>query len=62
MTRTGMPLVKVAVQVAQGAMIGTVLGSAVEAFLMCASVGLVHFAVEPIVRRMIASVSIVGGV
>jgi len=57
-----MVLVKVAMLVPQRAMIGTVFASAVEALLMSAFVGAVHPSVEPVVRRMIACVSVVGGV
>src|SRR5262249_2378557 len=54
-----MIFVKVIVQVPQGAMIRTVLGSAVETLLMSAPVRLVYFPVEPVVSRVIACVSTV---
>jgi hypothetical protein len=57
-----MVLVEVTVQVPQRAMICTMLGPAVEAFLMSALMRFVHLSMEPIVRRMIAGVSAVGGV
>jgi len=54
-----MILVEIAMQVTQRAVIRTVLGSAVEALLVSASVSFVHFSMEPIVRRMISRVSVI---
>ena len=59
MACVGMILVEIAMQVTQRAVIRTVLGSAVEALLVSALVSFVHFSMKPIVRRMIARVSVI---
>ena len=58
----GMVFVKVAMQIPQGAMVGTMFGFAVKPVLMGALVGFVHLSVEPVVLRMIACMPVVVGV
>ena len=56
MACTGVIPVEILVQVLEGAVVGAVLGLAVEAFLVRTPVGLVDLVVESPVRPVIASV------
>src|SRR5262249_1287223 len=59
MPRPGMILVEITVQVPQGAMVSTMLGSAVKAVLMGPLVGFIHFPVEAVMFPMIACVLVI---
>jgi hypothetical protein len=57
MVRAGMILVEVAMQVPEGTVIGAMFGTAVEAFLVRASMGLVNLTMKFPVRSVIPSMS-----